>query len=384
MDAATICRTRMPNLVMGGSAPQALKEILEQGGFGRVFLVTDKGVRGAGLTQPLEDTIQAAGCQLTVQDEIAPEPSYLQAQQVVDQAQQADLVVGVGGGSAMDTAKLVSLLAGGETKVYDLLKDPACATKRVPSLMVPTTCGTGAEATCNAIVAVPEDKIKVGIVNQAMIPDYVILDPEMIRHLPPRIVAATGVDALAHAVECFTSNKANPFSDAYARYAAKLIFENIERAYRDEGDMAAKNAMLVGAFYGGAAITASGTTAVHALSYPLGGAFHIAHGVSNAILFAPVMAFNLDAIQDRLAQLCDLIAPQLCGASLGEKAGYVVERIGQIVKNVDIPTSLTAFGVTMEHLDFLTESAFGVKRLLNNNLKPLTREDIRGIYLRVM
>lgn len=379
-----VCQTRMPGLVVSGDATVALKDFLSRHNARRVFLVTDKGVRGAGLTEAIERAIVDAGCELTVQDQIAPEPSYQQVQQVVDDVRGVDLVVGVGGGSPMDTAKLVSLLAGGGSAVRDLLKDPLAATKCVPSLMIPTTCGTGSEATGNAIVAVPEDKIKVGIVNPEMIPDAVILDPEMIRRLPQSIVAATGVDALAHAVECFTSNKANIFSDAYARYSAKLIFDSIERAYDDADDMEAKRRMLVGAFYGGAAITASGTTAVHALSYPLGGAFHIAHGVSNAILFAPVMAFNADHVVDRLAELCDLIAPEHSQAPEAEKAAYVVGRIADIVKHVKIPASLTAFGVGREHLDFLVDAAFGVRRLLDNNRKVLTKEDIRAIYLRTM
>ena len=146
--------------------------------------------------------------------------------------------------------------------------------------MIPTTCGTGSEATCNAIVAVPEEQSKKGIVNDSMIPDYVVLDSNMIRKLPKSIVAATGVDALAHVVECFTSKKATPFSDTYAVAGAKLIFHNIREAYNNPDNMEAKSNMMTGAFYGGVAITGSGTTAVHALSYPLGGKYHIAHGVS--------------------------------------------------------------------------------------------------------
>ena len=175
----------------------------------------------------------------------------------------------------------------------------------MPIVLIPTTAGTGAEVTPNAIVGVPEKELKIGIVNENMIADYVILDARLIKNLPRKIAAATGVDALAHCIECFTSNKANPFSDMYALEGCDLILNNIEKACDDPEAMAEKNRMQMAAYYGGLAITASGTTAVHALSYPLGGKYHIAHGVSNAILLAPVMRFNEPACRDRLAQVYD-------------------------------------------------------------------------------
>ena len=247
--------------------------------------------------------------------------------------------------------------------------------------MIPTTCGTGSEATCNAIVAVPEEQSKKGIVNDSMIPDYVVLDSNMIRKLPKSIVAATGVDALAHVVECFTSKKATPFSDTYAAAGAKLIFHNIREAYNN---MEAKSNMMTGAFYGGVAITGSGTTAVHALSYPLGGKYHIAHGVSNAILFAHVMEFNKDTCSKRLAILCDAVYPELAGKSEDEKAQYMIDQIADIVKVTNIPTDLKEFGVKPEDLDFLVDAGSKQQRLLVNNMKELSLDDIRNIYLKVL
>ena len=217
-----------------------------------------------------------------------------------------------------------------------------------------------------------------------MIPDYVILDAQMIKRLPKPIIAATGVDALAHVVECYTSKKATPLSDTYAMAGAKLIFGNIRKAYENPDDMDAKNKMLLGAYYGGVAITASGTTAVHALSYPLGGKYHIAHGVSNAILFAHVMAFNKDACESRLAELCDAINPALVAASDAEKAQYVIDQIADIVKVTNIPTDLEQFGVKMEDLDFLVDAGSKQTRLLVNNMKELSLDDIRSIYLKVL
>ena len=258
----------------------------------------------------------------------------------------------------MDAAKLASVLKGASYTIKDLMNDPSQAEKKVKTVMIPTTCGTGSEATCNAIVAVPEEKSKKGIVNDNMIPDYV--------------------------VECFTSKKATPFSDSYALEGAKLIFANIREAYNNPDNMDAKNKMLIGAYYGGIAITGSGTTAVHALSYPLGGKFHIAHGVSNAILFAHVMKFNKDACAERLAVLCDAINPAYAQKTVTEKADYVIEQIADIVKVTNIPTDLTQYGVTMDDLEFLVTAGSQQQRLLVNNMKELSLDDIRNIYLKVV
>ena len=284
----------------------------------------------------------------------------------------------------MDAAKLCCVLKDADYTIKDLLNDPMLAKKQIKTVMIPTTCGTGSEATCNAIVAVPEEQSKKGIVNDSMIPDYVVLDSNMIRKLPKSIVAATGVDALAHVVECFTSKKATPFSDTYAAAGAKLIFHNIREAYNNPDNMEAKSNMMTGAFYGGVAITGSGTTAVHALSYPLGGKYHIAHGVSNAILFAHVMEFNKDACSKRLAILCDAVYPEHAGKSEDEKAQYMIDQIADIVKVTNIPTDLKEFGVKPEDLDFLVDAGSKQQRLLVNNMKELSLDDIRNIYLKVL
>lgn len=371
----------LPHFIAGGDCLGELQTIVDRCRAKRVFLVTDKGVRTAGLVDEALALLEGAGADVTVNDSIPPEPTYDQAQAVADASAEADLIVALGGGSVMDTAKLCSLLSGGETTVKTLLSAPLSADKRVPSVLIPTTCGTGSEATGNAIVAVPEDAVKVGIVNPRMISDFVLLCPKLLARLPKSILAATGVDALAHAVECFTSNKANPISDAFAAYSAKLIFQNIEKAYLEPDNMQAKEAMLVGAFFGGAAIAASGTTAVHALSYPLGGAFHIPHGISNAILFEPVMRFNADVLGERFRALADAVAE---GERPQDSTEYIISAIARIVQAVEIPKSLKPFGVKPSDLDALTNAAFGVKRLLNNNAKPMTPEDIRAIYWQLL
>ncbi len=369
------CQLTIPGVVYAGpGSVEKINEVLQREKAQSVLLFTDKAVRGAGLTKRVEEICSAV--KLTVIDDLASEPSYQDVERVIDEVSVAniDLVIGVGGGSVMDAAKLASIVIGADYGVRDLLKDPTIAKKYIKSLMIPTTCGTGSEATCNSIVAIPEEQSKQGIVNN------VILDAEMIRHLPPKVLAATGVDALAHVVECFTSNKATILSDTYAIEGAKKIFHNIREAYADGDNMDAKTEMLIGAFYGGVAITGSGTTAVHALSYPLGGKYHIAHGVSNAILFAHVMEFNKDACTERLAALCDAVYPEKYAETADSKADYIISEIKDVVAKVNIPTKLDEFGVKREDLDFLVKAGSQQTRLLVNNCKELSLDDIRYLY----
>lgn len=380
-------QVKIPSCSYGGEGSiEKIKEIIAKEKSQKVVVFSDEGIKATGLLDILTKQLDETGVQYHVFTDCKPEPSYLQVEAVVDmvQGQECDLIIGLGGGSVMDAAKLASVLKGAPYTIKDLLNDPTQAEKKVKTVMIPTTCGTGSEATCNAIVAIPEEKSKKGIVNDNMIPDYVILDAQMIAKLPKAIVAATGVDALAHVVECFTSKKATPFSDCYALEGAKLIFANIREAYNNPDNMDAKNKMLIGAYYGGIAITGSGTTAVHALSYPLGGKFHIAHGVSNAILFAHVMKFNKDACAERLAVLCDAINPTYAEKTVEEKTDYVIDQIADIVKVTNIPTDLTQYGVTMDDLDFLVTAGSQQQRLLVNNMKELSLDDIRNIYLKVV
>lgn len=385
----TVYNLKMPHAVYGGeNAIDNITSILKNDQVKRVAMFTDKGIQATGLFALPEAAVKAAGADYYVLDEIPPEPSYAAVQNIVNQfkASGADMIVACGGGSVMDAAKLASVLVTDEYGVKELLDEPGRARKCVPIILIPTTAGTGAEVTPNAIVAVPEKELKVGIVNENMIADYVILDARMIKNLPRPIAAATGVDALAHCIECFTSNKANPFSDLYALEGLDLILNNIEKACDDPEAMAEKNRMQIAAYYGGLAITASGTTAVHALSYPLGGKYHIAHGVSNAILLAPVMRFNAPVCQDRLAQAYDRCCHDTIKTchTAQEKAEWIIGQLERIVRHLDIPTSLKEFGVPREDLDGLVAAGMQVQRLLVNNMRPVTAEDARNLYLEIM
>lgn len=381
---------KMPHVVYSGeNALNHIEEILGAD-VKKIAIFSDKGIIDAGLLELPLSKIKESKKEFVIFSNLVAEPTYAQVQVAIDAFKQsgADFIVAVGGGSVMDTAKLASVLATDEYGVKELLDHPGMAVKCVKTLMIPTTAGTGAEATPNAIVAVPEKELKVGIVNDNMIADYVILDAEMIKKLPRKIAAATGVDALCHAIECFTSNKKNPFSDIFAMQAFEMIMDNIEVACDHPEALKEKNNMLLASFYAGVAITASGTTAVHALSYPLGGKYHIPHGVSNAILLTPVMKFNEPVCRELFAEAYDRLAPEAgqteIEKTVEEKSAWIVNRMQEIVTHLNIPKSLKEFGIGDEDLEILVEAGMGVQRLLTNNMRTVTADDARKLYLEIM
>ena len=377
---------KMPKVVYSGE--NALGHIAEiiKNDIQKIVIFSDKGIIGAGLLEGPLSYVKASGVPYEILDELPIEPSCDEAQAVVDQFKKidADFIIAVGGGSVMDIAKLASVLKTDAYTVRDLLDNPQLAEKCVQTLMIPTTAGTGSEATPNSIVLVPEKALKVGIVNEAMIADYVILDAMMIKKLPRKIAAATGVDALAHAIECYTSNKANPFSDTFALEALYLLFNHLEKACDDQEAMASKNAMMIASFYGGVAITASGTTAVHALSYPLGGKYHIPHGISNAMLLVPVMKFNEPMSRSRFATIYDRLHDDGANKTEEEKSAWLINRLDDMVKHLDIPTKLIGYNVPKDDLELLVAAGMAVTRLLDNNIRKVTADDARALYLQLL
>lgn len=377
---------KLPKAVYAGeNAMLKLEGVLKEAGATKVALFTDASIFELGLADGAIEIIKGLGLGVEVCSDLAIEPTYAEVQKTVDWFCESgcDFIVAIGGGSVMDASKLVSVLATSEYTVHDLLGDPSLARKQVKTVMVPTTAGTGAEATPNAIVAVPEDELKVGIVSDEMVADVVILEADMIKNLPRSIAAATGLDALCHAIECFTSNKANPMSDTFALEALNLILNNIERACDDPEAMDAKRAMQLASFYAGIAITASGTTAVHALSYPLGGRFHVAHGVSNAILLMPVMHYNEPACRELFAKAYDrCVAGD--AATVEEKSAALLARMDEIVKHLDMPENLAALGVEDVDIDSLVASGMEVTRLLVNNMREVTPEAAKMIYEQII
>ena len=348
----------------------------------QVLIVTTKSV--APLVAPVRKSLEAAGLAVTVIDRTPPEPDVADVQAIEAAARAAgrfDLVVGIGGGSAIDVAKILAVLLAQNLDLREVLAKKVEITARgLPTIMVPSTSGTGAEATPNSIILVPEDELKIGIVSPYLLPDAVILDPLLTLSLPPAVTASTGMDALTHAIECYCSKKGNAFSDLYALEAIRLIGRSIRRAVANGQDVAAREDMLMGAYWGGVCIATSSTTAVHALAYPLGGKYRMAHGLSNAILLPSVMAFNQVGNEKRFAAMATAMGLPTEGLSDAAAADAFVQALRQLNTDLNIPHSLQGFGIRAGDIDGLVEGAAKVTRLLDNNPRTMGREDMRRIY----
>ena len=370
------------NVYSGQNSTEKVLDILKDAQHVCVFC--DAGVTNAGVADAILKRITDSGKELTVITDLPIEPTINQAEELIGQfkTKHADMLVGIGGGSTLDIVKLASVLATDEYSIRDMAERPEIARKKVPTLMIPTTAGTGAETTPNAILLFPEQNQKVGIVSNEMVADYVVLDAALMVKLPQKVIAASGIDAMAHAIECFTSKKANDFSDMFALEAFDLIIKNLEKAYQH--DMDALEAMLNASFYAGIAITASGTNGVHALAYPLGGRYHIAHGIGNAIMLMPVMRFNQPAIMPMLVRAYDRCQPGGGAKSEKEKSDWVIEKMGEIIKNIGIPDSLKSFGIDKSDIPELVAGAQKITRLLVNNMQEITLEDMKKIYEQVL
>ena len=373
-------------IVEGCGSLDSIASEVKAFGARRVLMVTDKGVYSLGLTKGAETILNAAGYELCIESDVPPEPTQAQVQAIFDKACgfDADLVLAIGGGSAMDTAKLIAMLLKNDLSVQDLLDGRRPQARKVPLIMVPTTAGTGSEATPNVIVLVPEQNLKIGIVSDLMVCDVAILDASLTRGLPPAITANTGIDALCHLMECYISKKHNPLSDAFCLRGISLIARSLRKAYTDGSDMAARSDMLLASCFGGIAIAGSSTVGIHALSYPLGGRYHIPHGLSNAILMPYIMEENAPCCLERYGDIARAMGMDTAGKSPEEVAQNLVKELYDLNAFLHIHCDLKAKGITLEVVDELAAAAAQVTRLLNNNPKELSIEDMKRIYRRLI
>ena len=349
-----------------------------------IVLATDKNIVATGTPGRIVSSLRDAGYRVAMLDSIPAEPTDHDLDILAGKVRiaKASAIVAIGGGSVMDATKILSVLAIHSITTTELAEQGVPG-KGLPSLMVPTTAGTGAEATPNAIVLFPSKKLKIGVVSPYFIPEQVILAPELTIGLPSYLTASTGIDALCHLLECFLGKKANAFSDMYALEGLRLMMSALPAAFHNGSDLEARSKAMLGAYYGGVCIAASGTNAVHALSYPLGGIYRIPHGVANAVLLVPVMKYQKDLITARLAMVAEAMGCGRTGIDAVD-ASAVVERLRSLVTELNIPTSLERFGVGVSDLDMLTDAAYGVRRLLDNNPIEMDKNDIKAIYREVI
>lgn len=348
----------------------------------QLFLVTDPGLVQAGVVAPVVDALREAGAQVTVFAEVQADPptEVVLATVAVARESGAELVLGLGGGSSLDTAKLVALLAATPQPLAAIYGIGLAQGPRLPLIQVPTTAGTGSEVTPIAIVTTPEQEKK-GVVSPLLYPDLALLDAELTTGLPPAVTAMTGIDAMVHAIEAYTSKlHKNPVSDALAKEALHLLYVNLPRVLANGQDLAARSAMLAGSMMAGMAFANAPVGAVHALAYPLGGHFHVPHGLSNALVLSPVLEYNLPNAETSYAELASVLAPTQRLVSAAVAANWFVAELGRVVRQMPFAQRLRDVGVSEHDLDRLADDAMKVERLLVNNPRPMTREAARAIY----
>ncbi len=371
-----------PNVLFEAGAAKKLPDIVAGFGARRVLLVTDKGVRNAGLTKSAEDALSAAGITIDVYDDVVADPPSTVIEAAAKRARDlgTDLVLSIGGGSALDTAKLVAYLAKSDPVRYRPSAVGLAKGERLRLLLVPTTAGTGSEVTPIAIVTTPTTEKK-GVVAPRLLPDWAVLDPELTLGLPAHVTAATGIDAMVHAIEAFTSkSRKNPISDQLAKQALALLSANVRTACSDGRNVEARSGMLLGSMLAGMAFANAPVAAVHALAYPIGAIFHVPHGLSNALVLMGVMRFNLSHAEELYAELAPIIDPSAAGLPTSEAAARFVEGLAAICRDCKVPASLSEVGVKPDDLTRMATDAMKQTRLLVNNPREVTYDDAYAIY----
>lgn len=400
MKAITLLQPQ--KIVFGTGCIQTFVEDYLKLGYRQLFVVTAPPI------MPLiEETMQQlakAGIGWTVYSSIKAEPTVNDFKEVLGMARSfgADSVVGIGGGSVLDVTKLVAAFVHSDQQVEDCFGTGFVKTKGLWFACLPTTAGTGSEVSPNAILLDERDHLKKGIVSPYLIADAAYVDPKLTWTVPARVTADTGMDALTHCIEAYTNKFAHPSVDIYALQGIRLIAANLERAVKNGQDVEAREALAFGSLYGGLCLGPVNTAAVHALSYPLGGEFHIPHGLSNAILLPSVMKFNIGSSEGHQACLNGRVASDVnavnmsanveryaevaiaCGETAGHTAAETAQRgvdfIYRLAEAVGIPKKLSELGIPQTAVDGMAKAAMQVQRLLKNNPREVTEQDARDIY----
>lgn len=351
----------------------------------RLLIVTDKGLHRAGVLEPAKASLAACGFEMAIFDNVVADPpeNVLMDCVALGRAAGAELVLGLGGGSSMDVAKLAAVLIGSDQFVAELYGIDKVDGGRLPLVQVPTTAGTGSEVT-NITILTTGTGMKMGVVADQLYADRVLLDAELTTGLPAQQTAATGIDAMVHAIEAYTSrHKKNPISDVMAREALQLLSTHLVTACRDGSNREAREAMLLGATLAGQAFANAPVAAVHALAYPLGARYHVPHGHSNALMLEPVLDFNMQAAEMLYAELAEPVGADIpYAAPPKERAAAFAGRLVELMDASGAPRRLRDVGVAEEMLPRLAGDAMLQTRLLGNNPVEVTEADALGLYRR--
>jgi len=378
---------QMPRKIeVGFSKSRNLSKIIKQVKLNKVLILVDYNLKKLGIVDYIFNNLKEENISFTVFDNIKNEPTITEIDQAINDlniASNYDGIIAIGGGSTIDMAKLLAISGSIEGSVRNYIGTNLIDKSGIPLIILPTTSGTGAEVTPNAIVKDKKKEWKKGIVSPYLIPEIIILDPELTFSVPPKVTAQTGIDAFTHAIECFIGNKSNPMSDLFALDSMRLISKYIRRAVRNGSDKESRYYMALGSLYGGIAITNSGTGGVHALAYPLGGKYNISHGLSNSILLAEVMEFNAKAVPEKFIKVAEVMDIETTNFPKEKVVESVVDEIRKLV--IDVGITIEGLEVSEKVLGNLATLAISEQqRLLENNPRPISYEDARQIYKNVL
>ena len=368
-----------PRVVFGNGCAAQSVDFLSQRGVRSVLLVTSKSVRPQ--LSSLVYALNKSGIEVPENKFVPPEPTLAFFEDVlgITRLTNVDAVLAVGGGSVIDVAKLLAALLRGKQHVAEIFGLNLLSGRALPLVCLPTTAGTGAEVSPNAILLDETSELKKGVVSPHLVPDAAFIDPLLTVSVPPDVTAATGLDALTHCIEAYANKFAHPIVDNYALQGIQLISQNLLTAVRDGKNLDARAALALGSLYGGLCLGPVNTAAIHALSYPLGGKFHIAHGVSNALLAPAVLQFNLPAAPGRYADIAQALGVERAGSEL-QTAARGIERLGELSKACGVPQRLSELNIPREAIPGMAKAAMQVTRLLKNNPRPVTEPDAVRIY----
>ena len=373
----------VPRIICEAGALQEVGSVFRGLGAQRVILVCDPGIVSLGFAGQAQAVLETAGCEVAVFDQVAPDPSSTLVEQAVKQAQgfKADGVLGLGGGSSLDAAKLVALLINSEQSLEDLYGTDKAQGQRTPLVLMPTTSGTGSEVTWVSVITDAQQR-KQAVYSPQLLPDVAILDPQLTLGLPAKVTAATGLDAMVHAIEAYTSRtRKNPISDGLATSALALLGANLPKVLANGRDLEARTAMLQGSLMAGMAFVNASVAAIHALAYPLGARFHIRHGHANALVMAPVIRFNLASAQRHYAELAAHLLPGQHFDNEASAAEAFVQAVEGLVKDSGLEQRLSNLNVDQASLPVMaSEVVVGIRRLIDSNPCDMTEQDVEAIY----
>lgn len=374
--------TGAKKIVFGSGSFADLAQHLDDLRSKKPLVVMDRNLAETGFKERVSYVLRQRNVEFELFTQVEPEPRLELADESAKLAvkKKCDAVVGIGGGSAMDVAKAASALAANKGKALDYLGLNKIPGPGLPTLMIPTTAGTGSEVTFTAVFVRKDLKKKEGMNSPCLYPDIALLDPQLTLSLPPEVTATTGLDALCHAIESYTSINASPMSELVSLEAIRLISENLRTCVHDGGNLEARERMLLGSLYAGLGLANAGVTAVHSLSYPLGGKYGIPHGLANTLMLPPVMAFNLPGAMEKFAIVAEFMGERTDDLPMREAAFLALDAVEALIADCGVNAELSDFGITENDFPELAKVAMTVARPLENNPRKVSLEKAIEIY----